>query len=394
MTSSACAPTFSSKVQLCSADRMRSMSTLDSLTTPQGCMSVFSSKEVSESEHECNASTCAARLPAGDSTDMTETDGAETSEEALSASPLPSKEEWRQRRQAKKAQRSNSKRPSYGELLRKSAREKFECKTVQRASSPPLPRRRRPEAPQVPEAPRIIDTREKLATIHSVSDCTSVLTSRQGSMMASLVHSIAESRCHSQQHSRQHSRAASRAPTLDNLDEFPDVMQQRLLTRTTTRDSLPPIGDESESEDDSESVVSDEGSDGESYAAGQRYPRGRPQGDMPPSNVNDLQKNLQKALQEVKALKMQMEEMKWDNEQLQRTNDVLKAFCDIPVRSSSALRARAEGCPAGPPGGSREQWLRRREERRERMRARAGGMSYGAWLQAQHEQAVPMAPGS
>mmetsp|Transcript_5239 Transcript_5239/g.16141 ORF Transcript_5239/g.16141 Transcript_5239/m.16141 type:complete len:377 (+) Transcript_5239:2-1132(+) len=302
-------------------------------------------KEVSESENECcrpfgSAAADTASADAADSaTDNTE------DESAKRRALIAAKEEWRKQREAKKAQRKNAKRPSYGELLRKEAREmRNTTTTVKRPRSPGVgPRNKQPEPTKAPEpvieAPRLIDMQEKLPTIYSVSGGASVLTSKQGSIIAS----------------QSHSRQLSRNPTQDALPEFNmEPGYARLLTRTTTRDSLPPIGDESESETES--------SEGSLETDPSPRPSSEEAVEADPAKSKELAAKLQIAHQEIMALTQQIEDMKFNNDKLQRTNDVLKAFC------CGMTPHAANGCGSGEGSNSGVGWHQHRKDRRRHFR--------------------------
>lgn len=302
-------------------------------------------------------------------------------------SMISAKAAWQKRRAAKKAERQAQKRPSYGDLLRTKMEDKKN--TAVRPPSPGAPKRH-PKDEEVDECmPRLIMQGESLPTIMSVSCETTATNSKVSSKINSQQGSILGSHCHS--------RPMSRSHTLDSLPEFgmDMISHSRLMTRTTTRDSLPPIGDatESESGSDSESSESEE-TDVMSARDRAMNDGGFPEGE---NDSNALRAALKASYEQIAALQSEIDELKHRNTVLKRENYVLKALATqtepltrLPSKPSrkSGDAGSGGGYAGNPLADATEQWLKRREERRARLRSEEGKRtSYGGWLQAQYEQA-------
>uniref|UniRef100_A0A7S4QIR6 Uncharacterized protein n=1 Tax=Alexandrium monilatum TaxID=311494 RepID=A0A7S4QIR6_9DINO len=224
------------------------------------------------------------------------------------------------------------------------------------------------------------------------------------------------------------SRPVSRTCTRDSLPDFEPSVNV-FKTRTTTKDSLPPIGDEEDTE--SEDKSSEDGQDEDSAHAKDlecEAPHAGPQTDAIKQSSEDASEVLTLAQKQLEALRAEMSRLRRDNTNLRQENRLLLSLAaNGDVLSSLAgvannPKGSAAGCRQGPghaakppeppgteapqpelegdggpaeaveapqPMSSKERWLKRRQERRlRRNSATDGKISYGRWLVEQHEQVI------
>uniref|UniRef100_A0A7S4UR73 Uncharacterized protein n=1 Tax=Alexandrium monilatum TaxID=311494 RepID=A0A7S4UR73_9DINO len=221
--------------------------------------------------------------------------------------------------------------------------------------------------------------------------------------------------------SRMNSMPVSRSCTRDSLPEF-EPYSGGFKARTTTKDSLPPIGDVMETETEEETTDEDNTSAAPDGTAADPKP------DDANLNANDVRSALRQAYTQIVTLKAEMAELRRNNADLKHENKVLRTLAaqadvlnnlsgvankpkdrsnhkdkgrvtistativEVPqTEPPEEVAGPVEDTPTALLATARERWSQRRQERRERRSSNTDGkMSYRRWLQDQHEQVLDL----
>uniref|UniRef100_A0A7S4QKA3 Uncharacterized protein n=1 Tax=Alexandrium monilatum TaxID=311494 RepID=A0A7S4QKA3_9DINO len=219
------------------------------------------------------------------------------------------------------------------------------------------------------------------------------------------------------------SRPASRTCTRDSLPDF-EPSGNAFKTWTTTRDSLPPIGDEQESESEDES--SEDGQEEDAMQADDlecETPRAGPHADASRQHPEEASEVPTAAQTQLEVLRAEVCRLRPDDASPRQDGQLLLGLSangdDAPKDSAAGRRQGAGQAPEPPerpgadapqpelegdggpaeaaeaqPVSSKERWLKRRQERRvRRSSATDGKVSYGVWLARQHEQVLQLGRG-